>query len=224
MQAAGPGKEENPFLMDDGGLDMQPQAPQAMQQTMHHTPQHQPQQFAGDGQNKVVKPARPPARPPPPHANGSKVTSSPAKSAFDDLNDSIKMAFSGSPSKQSSSSIEWATGGFAGGQQNQTGTSQQSAFAHQQMFSSPAKNPVMDIGGVCPNRFHFLLNISFRYFWFSFLLGFSQVSTISYVLFVFLYLTLSRPGVHLLFKFLNFSIQAFEHFSYDFQSLKNQKV
>lgn len=133
FQAAG--KEENPFLIDDSGADMQ-----AQQQAMHHTPQHQgQQQFAGDSQIKV-KPSRPPARPPPPQS--SKVTSSPCKSAIDDLD-----AF-GSVSANQQPLTGWAFGGINAGGQNQTGiygsSPQQSAFAQQ--YSSPAKKS----GGVCP--------------------------------------------------------------------------
>lgn len=162
MQAAG--KEENPFLIDDSGTDMQ------ASQTMHQTPQHQAQQpFAGDRQIKV-KPNRPPARPPPPHASASpnlllSNEQPKPKSAIDELKDSIIMNLNSAPSKQPQSADEWAAFGETSGGQNQgsSGSSLQSAFAHQQtMYSSPAKN----LGGVCPIltcfRFRFLfLSIGF---------------------------------------------------------------
>lgn len=79
----------------------------------------------------------PPMRPPPPHSS----TASPAhvmqigggqpKSAFDDLNDTIRMALTGSPSK----------GGVAQpGVQQQQFTSTGGVL--QQQFSSPAKQPI----------------------------------------------------------------------------------
>ncbi len=149
MQAAG--KEENPFLADDDGPEIQHQ-PQMQQ----HVPQvQQQQQFAGDGLVKPQKPARPPARPPLPQSNIANVTSSPAKSALDDLNDSLMFAMSGSPSKRPPL-VPAAPSVLTGGPK-QTGiygsssSSQQQAYA-QQLYSSPAKNPVMEVGGVCPNE------------------------------------------------------------------------
>lgn len=97
--------------------------------------------------------AGPPARPPPPKTSISSYAS-PAKSAFDDLNDSIRSALtSGSPHKSS--------GGFRsveqmGQQQNVAGmmysssSFQQHAFAPSQqsqtiMHSSPVKGNVQSV-------------------------------------------------------------------------------
>lgn len=179
MQAAA-GKEENPFLADDDGPEMQ----QQHQQPMHHTPQHQQQmqqhaqqqQFAGDGLVKPQKPARPPARPPPPQANASvaSVTSSPAKSAFDDLNDTIQFAMGGSPSRKPPL-VPAAPSVLTGGPK-QTGfygssTPHQQAFAQQDLFSSPANNPVMGVGGVCPNEnfYQFVFSVFTFFGFFSFI-------------------------------------------------------
>ena len=120
--------------------------------------------LAGDkSKDGLGRAAGPPARPPPPRANGSQ-TSSPAhrvpkaapKSAFDDLNDSIREAFGGSPSKsfplQGGSAVgSWdhhqPVAGLFGS------SPQQHAFApNTQMYSSPVKgvshvDSVAAIGG-----------------------------------------------------------------------------
>jgi hypothetical protein len=112
-----------------------------------------------------------PVRPPPPRANGSgslssTMSSSPAraqKSAFDDLNDTIRDAFNASPS------IPFASGGgFAVEQKRDMQVAglfssssqplppspqqqQQNTFAPSQMFSSPVKGlnfVPSSIGGV----------------------------------------------------------------------------
>ena len=134
MQAAAPGKEDNPFLTDD----------------------------ADDAQNILAgekarsdRAAGPPVRPPPPR-NASPAQSGirpqQPKSAFDDLDDSIREAFGGSPSR--------SFGGAAGSQvqfQPVAGlfgsSPQQHAFApNTQLFSSPVKgvsnvDSVAAIGG-----------------------------------------------------------------------------
>lgn len=111
---------------------------------------------ARDGHVRAVGP---PARPPPPRNDGSRTSSpayalnkAPPKGAFDDLNDSIREAFGGSPSKSFP-----PQGGAAGGSQDQPqpvaglfgSSSQQHAFApNTQMFSSPGKgDSVAAIGG-----------------------------------------------------------------------------
>lgn len=95
--------------------------------------------------------AGPPARPPPPRAPST--FASPAKSAFDDLNDSIRSALSnGSPKK--------SFGGFRSGEQMgqqphvagmmySSSSFQQHAFAppqqSQTMHSSPVKGNVQSV-------------------------------------------------------------------------------
>lgn len=146
--AAGSGKDENPFLTDD--ID-------GAQQSL----------LAGEkARSGHFKAAGPPARPPPPKANELQ-TASPAhgafkasqpKSAFDDLDDSIREAFGGSPSK--SFTLQGGGGvavGLQGQQQPVAGlfgsSSQQHAFApNTDMFSSPVKgvsnvDSVAAIGG-----------------------------------------------------------------------------
>lgn len=79
-----------------------------------------------------------PLRPPPP---GSTPGSSPAhstKSAFDDLNDSIRLALGGSPSK-----VQQPVAVQMGIQQQQHVTG---FGGQQQMYSSPAKQP--NVGGL----------------------------------------------------------------------------
>lgn len=98
----------------------------------------------------LVRAAGPPARPPPPNSNGSRTSSpamaavrAPPKSAFDDLDDSIRQAFGGSPSHSFP-----LQGGSAVGSRDQNqpvagifgSSSQQHAFApNTQMYSSPVK-------------------------------------------------------------------------------------
>lgn len=112
-----------------------------------------------DGRGRA---AGPPARPPPPRTNDSQVSSprrvikAAPKSAFDDLNDSIREAFGGSPSKsfplQGGSAVgSWdhhqPVAGLFGS------SPQQHAFApNTQMYSSPVKgvsnvDSVAAIGG-----------------------------------------------------------------------------
>lgn len=116
--------------------------------------------LAGDkARSGHVRAAGPPARPPPPNANGSR-NSSPAhgvlqlaapKSAFDDLDDSIREAFGGSPAKSFS-----LPGGSAVGSKVQQqpvagivcSSSKQHAFApNTQLFSSPAEG-ASNVGSV----------------------------------------------------------------------------
>jgi hypothetical protein len=106
-----------------------------------------------------VRAAGPPARPPPPKANGSPAFKAPPpKSAFDDLDDSIREAFGGSP--LNSFPLQGGGGaavGLQGQQQPVAGifgsSSQQHAFApNTDMFSSPVKgvsniDSVAAIGG-----------------------------------------------------------------------------
>lgn len=110
---------------------------------------------ARDGHGRA---AGPPIRPPPPRINGSQTSSpvparglvaAPAKGAFDDLDDSIRQAFGGSPSKSFP-----LQGGAAmvGSNQPVAGligsSSQQHAFApNTQMFSSPGKGAAANGGG-----------------------------------------------------------------------------
>jgi hypothetical protein len=125
-QAAAPVKEENPFLVDDAGA------------------------LSGDksSSNRV---AGPPARPPPPKTSLS--YASPAKSAFDDLNDSIRSALaSGSPHKSSGGfrSVEHGLGQqqHVAGMMYSSSSFQQHAFAPQQsqtMHSSPVKGNVQSV-------------------------------------------------------------------------------
>lgn len=105
-----------------------------------------------------VRAAGPPARPPPPNPNGSHHASpafraTPKKSAFDDLDDSIREAFGGSPSR----AFPLQGGSAVGSQDHQQpvaglfgSSSQQHAFApNTQMFSTPVKggSNVDSIGG-----------------------------------------------------------------------------
>ncbi|CRK98949.1 CLUMA_CG011982, isoform B, partial [Clunio marinus] len=126
------GKEENPFLTDDGG-SAQIDAQQSL--------------IAGEkARDGHIRAAGPPARPPPPKTNDSparNVFKTPVKSAFGDLDDSIREAFGGSPTKSFS-----LQGGVAVGSQGQQqpvagifgSSSQQHAFApNTKMFSSPVK-------------------------------------------------------------------------------------
>lgn len=111
-----------------------------------------------DGREPQMTKPGPPQRPPPPQTN-TQATASPAhsslaaqqpKSAFDDLNESIRMALGGSPAKQSMASVSGSgstggtsmVGGPGYGQQQMPGYQQQH---QQQMYSSPAKQP-MGIG------------------------------------------------------------------------------
>lgn len=121
---AASGQEENPFLTDDA---------------------HSGEKSSGQSRNV----AGPPARPPPPKTSSSAMTS---KSAFDDLNDTIRVALSGSPLKST-------IGGFAaveqmGQQQHVAGmfissSFQQHAFApsqqQSQVYSSPVKGNVHNV-------------------------------------------------------------------------------
>ena len=121
-QAAG--QDENPFLTDAGAQD-----PLAGEKSRN-----------GQSRNSC-----PPARPPPPRMNET-VDSSPArgpsmvqKSAFDDLNDTIKSALvNASPSK----SIPFDSGAVGQKDMHQpvaglfSSSSQQHAFAQPQMFTS----------------------------------------------------------------------------------------
>lgn len=95
----------------------------------------------GDGVKKTKQHAvGAPMRPPPP---GSTPISSPAhstKSAFDDLNDSIRLALGGSPSKVQQPVVTVQMG-IQQQQQHVTGFGGQ-----QQMYSSPAKQP--NVGGL----------------------------------------------------------------------------
>ncbi|CAO1412730.1 unnamed protein product [Diamesa serratosioi] len=136
--------EENPFLTDDNETDAQ-----------------QPQPLlAGElGKDGHVRAAGPPVRPPPPHLRASRDSSpasvvhvasqrAPPKSAFDDLNDDIRVALGGSPSKPPKFSAP-QSGGVAnvatGHQQPVAGiygssSPQQQTFAQpSQLYSSPAK-------------------------------------------------------------------------------------
>ncbi|KAL7036416.1 hypothetical protein ACKWTF_008803 [Chironomus riparius] len=119
------GQDENPFLADVSAQDP----------------------LAGDKSSKNGRNNCPPARPPPPRMNESVDTSSPArgpstvqKSAFDDLNDTIKSALtSASPSK---TIIPFESGAVGQLDLHQpvaglfSSSSQQHAFAQPQMFSS----------------------------------------------------------------------------------------
>lgn len=151
MQAAA-GREDNPFLTDDASVT-QVDAQQSL--------------LAGEkARDGHVRAAGPPARPPPPKANGSRTSSpamaaarAPPKSAFDDLDDSIRLAFGGSPSKTFP-----LHGGSAVGARDQQqpvagifgSSSQQHAFApNTEMYSSPVKgvpnvDSVAAIGGGSP--------------------------------------------------------------------------
>lgn len=130
MQAAG--KEENPFLTDDSSQAGAAQDPL----------------IAGEksSRNESRNLSGPPARPPPPRGMNGNTTSSPAripKSAFDDLNDSIRVALNASPSK----AVPFSSGGsFAVGQGQDppqqpvaglfsSSSSHQHTFAPSQMFS-----------------------------------------------------------------------------------------
>lgn len=143
MQAAG--KEENPFLTDDASV------------TQANAQQTLAGEKARDGH---VRAAGPPTRPPPPKSNETHssspahgISTMPAKSAFDDLNDTIREAFGGSPSKSFP-----LHGGSAVGSQGQHqpvagivgSSSQQHAFApNTQMFPSPVKGgPNVDSASV----------------------------------------------------------------------------
>lgn len=101
----------------------------------------------------------PPQRPPPPQANmttpspAHSTTSNASKvSAFDDLNESIRMALGGSPAKQ------MAGGGVTGNvmgvpsmmQQQHVQQMSSTGFAspQHQMYSSPAKQQ-SGLGGLC---------------------------------------------------------------------------
>lgn len=109
---------------------------------------------ARDGHGRA---AGPPIRPPPPRINGSQTSSpvpargvvaAPAKGAFDDLDDSIRQAFGGSPSK----SFPLQGGAAMGSNQPVAGfigsSSQQHAFApNTQMFPSPGKGAAANGGG-----------------------------------------------------------------------------
>lgn len=127
MQAAG--KEENPFLTDDSGAS-QVDAQQSI--------------LAGEqARDGHVRAVGPPARPPPPNQNASPAFRASPKTAFDDLDDSIREAFGGSPSRSFP-----LHGGSAVGSKDQQepvaglfgSSSQQHAFApNTQMFSSPVK-------------------------------------------------------------------------------------
>lgn len=115
----------------------------------------------GGGGGQVLSKPGPPQRPPPPQASGGAAgaTASPAhtiaeasaaapKSAFDDLNDSIRMALGGSPAKQPPMA---ASGG--GGvppmlpvtnmMQPQMAGYSTSPQPQQSMYSSPAKQPAL---------------------------------------------------------------------------------
>lgn len=118
-QAAPVGQDENPFLADVGAQDP----------------------LAGDkSRNGQSRNNCPPARPPPPRMNETVDSSMMVqKSAFDDLNDTIKTALtSASPSK----SIPFVCGAVGQTDTHQSvaglfsSSSQQHAFAQPQMFSS----------------------------------------------------------------------------------------
>lgn len=125
-QAAGSGKEENPFLTDDADA-------------------LSGEKSSRNGHSRV---AGPPARPPPPHTKN--INNFASKSAFDDLNDTIRVALSGSPLK---SSTVGGLGVVEGQQQNVAGifssNFQQHAFApsqqQSQMYSSPVKGNVHNV-------------------------------------------------------------------------------
>lgn len=101
----------------------------------------------------------PPQRPPPPQANTAipspahSTTSNASKvSAFDDLNESIRMALGGSPAKQITG------GGVTGNVMSGPSMMQQQHLQHMsstgfsspqhQMYSSPAKQQ-SGVGGLC---------------------------------------------------------------------------
>lgn len=95
--------------------------------------------------------AGPPARPPPPKTSNSSYAS-PAKSAFDDLNDSIRSALnSGSPHKSSGGfrSVEMGQQQNVAGMMYSSSSFQQHAFAPSQqsqtMHSSPVKGNVQSV-------------------------------------------------------------------------------
>ena len=142
-QAAG--KDENPFLTDDASLTQVD-----AQQTL----------LAGDkARSGHVRTAGPPARPPPPKSRNSSpapvaLIKPPPKSAFDDLDVSIREAFGGSPSK--SFPLKGGNGAVGSQAPNQSvagSSSQHHAFApNTHMFASPVKgvanvNSVAAIGG-----------------------------------------------------------------------------
>lgn len=149
MQAAG--NEDNPFLTDDSG-------PSDAQQSL----------LAGETSSSV-RAGGPPARPPPPKLNSSTSTSrtsspacaafgaqiAPPKSAFDDLNDTIRVALGGTTPPKVMNLFQ--SGGSAVGLQGHyqpvagldgSSSSQQHAFAPAtQMFSSPVKGQSAIGGG-----------------------------------------------------------------------------
>jgi hypothetical protein len=153
LQAAMDDSMPNPFLNDDLGAPMQQQS----------NPADSGDFIGGSSGQQIPRPV-PPMRPPPPQAAIS-VTSSPAhpvvaghvvgpaqpKSAFDDLNDSIRMALGGSPSKASPI-------GGGGGSKLVGQDLEQTSFTafggiqpphqqpQQQMFSSSAMQPL--VGGL----------------------------------------------------------------------------
>lgn len=155
LQAAMDSSVPNPFLIDELDANSQPQ--------MH--PTHvQPQQqiIAGDTHGGISscctvtsttttttttahRPG-PPMRPPPPHGVAKQETPSPQppKSAFDDLNDSIRFALEGSPSKlQANATLDQkqmpSNVGFGGGVAASVGGSQHPA-PQQQSYSSTSSS------------------------------------------------------------------------------------
>lgn len=129
--------------------------------------------LATGGGDRRAPPTRPgpPQRPPPPQTGGPLAgTASPAhqptvaappKSAFDDLNDTIRMALgnSGSPARNAAAAAGQGVAGVGAGQPaqvNQNFMQQASASAQQppqpqSMYSSPAKQPASGLG-LCQNH------------------------------------------------------------------------
>lgn len=116
----------------------------------------------GGGGGQVLSKPGPPQRPPPPQASGGAAvaTASPAhtiadapptapKSAFDDLNDSIRMALGGSPAKQPPTTTTSGGGGVppmlpvTNMMQQQMAGYSTSPQPQQSMYSSPAKQPAL---------------------------------------------------------------------------------
>lgn len=156
----------NPFLLTDNPTSVQPQSGESDFGLASGSVD------GGSERRGGQPPARPgpPQRPPPPqqtggplggvaspaHGGGGPAAAAAPKSAFDDLNDTIRMALgnSGSPARQQTPAAGAAgTAGLGGGNVSQNFMQQASPpqpSQPQTMYSSPAKQPAPGLG-LCQN-------------------------------------------------------------------------